>query len=58
MTRILTLIYFFTLCFSINSQGQKMRLEDCFLENNNRSTMRIVEDQKGFIWWAREDGFY
>lgn len=58
MIRLFTLIYLFTLCFSINSYGQELTIKDCFLENKIRTTNRIIEDQYGFIWWAREDGFY
>lgn len=58
MHKLFTLIFLFTLCFSQNSHGQEMLLKDCFLANKGRVTNRILEDQYGFIWWARDDGFY
>ncbi len=58
MNKLFFIIIFQLLCFSTDSQGQEMILEDCFFEEKARSTMRILEDLQGFIWWAREDGFY
>ena len=58
MNQTLILIFLYLLCFFTNAQGQEMRIKDCFFENKIRSTIRIIEDDYGFIWWAREDGFY
>ena len=59
MTIIKSLFSFlFLLFFLQNTLAQEVVLENCFLENKGRATLRITEDPHGFIWWMREDGFY
>ncbi|HFB99681.1 MAG TPA: hypothetical protein ENJ53_02640 [Phaeodactylibacter sp.] len=52
------LFFFFLFFFLQNVLAQEVTLKDCFLENKGRATFRIIEDNHGFIWWMRQDGFY
>ncbi|MEM7101980.1 MAG: histidine kinase [Bacteroidota bacterium] len=38
--------------------AQHLQLEDCFLDFNRRPTRTIVEDNYGFIWFMRSDGYF
>jgi len=40
------------------SSAQELSLKDCFLSEKLRETRFIAEDQLGFIWMMRSDGFY
>jgi len=58
MCKILLLIYFLIFCFGNKANGQELELVECFSPGTERPTKRIVEDQFGFIWMMRWDGFY
>lgn len=51
-------IFILSLLISENVISQELNVEECFLEFKRRETRYITEDQHGFIWMMRADGFF
>ena len=58
MKNNLLFLFFLIFCFGKKATGQELELVECFLSDRERPTKRIIEDQYGFIWFMRGEGFY